>query len=66
MPRYIVELRKIDKLEAEVEVEADSPELAKSEAYRRWEQDFDNHDVCWDVMEEACEVVGCEPVNEDE
>ena len=60
MPRYIVELHKTTRSTAEVEVEAESEDLAKSEAYALWLQDFDDNRVEWDVMEEDCVVGNCE------
>lgn len=65
MPRYLVELHKTDTLYAEVEVEAESEEQAKTQAYHMWNQDFDDLNISWDVMEENCQVGNCEAIEDE-
>ena len=63
MPRYIVELRLNVESFAQVEIEAESAEKAKDKAYHKWEQDCDDNQFEWDVLEENCQVHDCEELD---
>lgn len=66
MAKYLVELRTNVESYTEVEIEAESEELAQTKAYDMWEQDCDNNRFEWSVLEENCRVHSSERLHEEE
>jgi hypothetical protein len=66
MGKYLVRLRRTQSGYAEIEVEAESQELAEAKAYNMWEQDCDNSQFDWETTEDDCVVADSERLHEEE